>query len=269
MGFGRRVLRELVPPAARRPLALPLSWGSNRLAVGAAHFGGWIEDQLSEEKVMAGRKRVERGGSKGFNFSRQMSRVCEDMVARLPELRHIDMSRVAVSISQARKRGPYGVHASLTPMRFEGGARAGKRRGRYYRSQLVTNDRGQEMLYILTFYLPRFMDVVLREKLVTVAHELWHISPAFDGDLRRHEGRCYAHTGSREQYDERMGRLVDRWLSLAPPPELYGFLNYRFEELHHLHGRVFGIRYARPKLLPISAAQAQLLNRELPPRRAS
>ena len=45
--------------------------------------------------------------------------------------------------------------------------------------RLYEGDR--EMLYILTFYLPRFLDHSFREKLITVFHELYHISP----ELRR------------------------------------------------------------------------------------
>ena len=58
----------------------------------------------------------------------------------------------------------------------------------------------------------RFMDVDFEEKLVTIFHELWHVSPRFDGDLRRHPGRCYMHTGSQKDYDAQMLRLARRWL---------------------------------------------------------
>jgi hypothetical protein len=202
--------------------------------------------------------------SRGFDFCSHMRDICQDFVQRLPELSHIDMEGVAVSASQARQPGPYGIYASLTPMRFEGGARAGKRRGRYYKSQVVVNESGREMLYILTFYLPRFMDVSLREKLITIVHELWHISPDFDGDMRRHEGRCYAHTGSRQRYDEAAAGLVDRWMSRNPPRSLYTFLELDFCQLQRLFGPIYGVRYARPKLLPILATEAQQLNRNVP-----
>ena len=41
------------------------------------------------------------------------------MIARLEELAHIDMSRVAVAVCQARKAVPHGMFASLTPVRIE------------------------------------------------------------------------------------------------------------------------------------------------------
>ena len=46
-------------------------------------------------------------------------------------------------------------------------------------------------------------------------HELWHISPDFDGDIRRHAGRYHAHTHSQAEYDDEMGLLADRWLALS------------------------------------------------------
>lgn len=180
-----------------------------------------------------------------------MRGVATDMVARLPELAHIDMSRVCVAFSTARSRSPYGIQASLTPLRFQGGALEGKRRGRRYRVQQVRDVHGNEMLYIFTSYLPRFMDLPFHEKLVTVLHELWHISPAFDGDIRRHAGRCFAHTSSQKAYDAEMARLADRWLAHAPPQALHGFLELSFDNIVRTHGKLYGIRIARPKLIPV------------------
>ena len=173
------------------------------------------------------------------------------MVTRLPDLAHIDLSRVCIAFCQARKRVNYGMQASLTPLRFEGGKTEGKKRGRNYRIQRVNDHAGREMLYILSFYLPRFMDLVFREKLITILHELWHISPDFNGDIRRHPGRCYAHSHSQAEYDAEMGQLADRWLAQGPPESLYTFLHHNFDGLVRSHGTLYGVRVARPKLFPV------------------
>lgn len=186
-----------------------------------------------------------------FDFTHRMRALCVDMVGRLPELAHIELPRVGLSMARARNRSSYGYFASLTPLRFRDGAALTERRGRAYRMQRVTDRDGREMLYILTFYLPRFMDLDLREKLITVLHELWHISPHFNGDVRRHSGRCYAHTGSQANYDAAMGVLADRWLRLDPPADLYDFLHHGFDELSRRHHPIVGTRYPRPRLLPV------------------
>ncbi len=190
----------------------------------------------------------------GFNFTEAISHVCDDMIRRLPEFSHIDMSRVAVSFTQAKKNVPYGIQASLTPLRFENGSCHTKRSGRLYTCQKLLSPFGIEFYYILSFYLPRFLNHSLEEKLSTIIHELWHISPAFDGDIRRYAGRCYAHGSSHKEYDRQMTGMAQRWLLLDPPSHLYEFLNFTFEELRAEHGRVFGQHYPTPKLIRQEAA---------------
>ncbi len=187
-----------------------------------------------------------------FDFTRHIRRLCEDMVGRLPELAHIDMSRVAVTFCQTRKPVAHGMFASLTPLRFAGGAEITVRRGRPHRIEPVCDRSGREMLYILSCYLPRFQNLVFREKLITVLHELWHISPDFSGDIRRHNGRYHAHTHSQAEYDEEMGRLADRWLVLNPPDDVWLFLRDDFRQLASRHGGIVGMKIRRPRILPVS-----------------
>jgi hypothetical protein len=188
---------------------------------------------------------------KGFDFTTGIRTVCDHIARSVPQLAHVDMSRVAVSFAQARQRTSWGMYASLTPLRFQGGSIEGKKRGRTYAIQRLVDRSGREMLYILSFYLPRFQDQTFREKLITIFHELWHISPHFDGDLRRHGGRCYAHTHSQAEYDAHMGVLVDRWLRDTSPGELLRFLEHDFHALHNLHGGIYGVKIPRPKLLHV------------------
>ncbi len=189
------------------------------------------------------------GRAIGFNFTQHMRALCDDLATRLPELAHIDMSRVAIRFCQARIRSRHGIYASLTPLRFAGGELLSRRRGRMWTVERLFDDAGREMLYLLSFYLPRFTERPLEEKLSTVVHELWHIGPAFDGDLRRHPGRCYAHTHSQRDYDARMAELTRKWLALAPPAEVYEFLRWDFRSLEARYGRVYGQKIRTPRLL--------------------
>jgi len=188
-----------------------------------------------------------------FNFTAQLQATCGDMIARLPELSHIDISRISVSYSRVRNSSQFGIYASLTPLRFAHGSRTTRRRGRLYTMQRVVSPAGIEMLYILSVYLPRFMELPYHEKLVTILHELWHVSPQFDGDLRRHPGRCYAHSSSQKEYDAAMAVLARRWHELNPPAECYEFLTCSWDELCRRHGQVVGSRIRRPRLIPLAA----------------
>jgi predicted metallopeptidase len=186
----------------------------------------------------------------GFDFTLHMRRLCVDMASRLHELHHVEMARVAIRFCQARKTVRHGLHASLTPLRFADGSLYTTRHGRSWTIERLYDDSGREFLYLLSFYLPRFLQGSLDEKLTTVVHELWHIGPKFDGDLRRHEGRCFAHTGSKKHYDARMYNLKEKWLSFDPPMEAYDFLRLDFPALLKRHGRICGQRIPTPKLIP-------------------
>jgi predicted metallopeptidase len=201
---------------------------------------------------MRGRRPTERVS---FDFSRAMTRLCCDITDRVDELLHVDMSRVAVCFAQARRRVLHGLQAKLTPMRFEGGALTTQRQGRTWTCQRVYCDE-REMLYVLTFYLPRFLDQSFAEKMTTIAHELLHISPRFDGDLRRFGGRCYIHTGSQQEFDEQAARLARRYIACRPERELYRFLEFSFRDLQQRHGAVVGLQIPIPKLIPVSESRS-------------
>ncbi len=179
-----------------------------------------------------------------------MRRLCQHLVSGLPELEHVRLDRVAICYAQTRTRALHGVQATLTPLRFAAGAQTTERRGRRWGIQQVYDACGQEMLYLLRFYLPRFLDQTFTEKLITVVHELWHISPDCNGDLRRHPGRCFAHSHSKAAYDAQMRELVDRWLATGPPGECYAFLEGDCRELVRRHGGLFGLKVPAPKLYP-------------------
>lgn len=185
-----------------------------------------------------------------FDFTRAMGELCDDITNRHEAFMHIDMSRVAVCFAQARSSVLHGMQAKLTPMRFENGALRERRENQTWTVQRLYLGK-REMLYILTFYLPRFQEQSLKEKFVTILHELYHISVKFDGDLRRFSGRCHVHTNSQQEYDEQMEVFAREYLAMRPPEHLYDFLRFDFKELKKRHGGVVGLQVPIPKLIPI------------------
>ncbi len=190
-------------------------------------------------------------GPQPFDFTDAVRQLCVDVTEKLPdEFGHIDMSRVAVCFAQTRTRQLHGLQAKLTPLRFENGARTTIRGGRQWTVQRLVI--GQvEMSYILTFYLPRFLDQSFKEKFVTVLHELYHISPRFDGDIRRLEGRYHVHSHSQKEYDREMELFAKRYLALRPETELFEFLRHDFRTLQQRHGGIVGLQTPIPKLVPV------------------
>ena len=187
-----------------------------------------------------------------FDFCGRLHRLLEDVVRRTPELRHVAVPRILLGYTQARSPRGNGLQARVTPLRFRDGALTQVRRGVTYQVQRYLNG-DHEYLYLMTFCLPRFLDQAFDEKFITLFHELYHLSPACDGDLRRHGGRYHLHTHDQNGYDRQMAGLARAYLDLCPDPRLYGFLRCSFAQLHARHGAVTGVVVPRPKIIPLVA----------------
>jgi predicted metallopeptidase len=186
-----------------------------------------------------------------FDFCGHVRRLCADVVRHCRELSHIDVSRLLFGMTQARSGRPHGLQARVTPLRFPGGALTRRRGAATYQVQRYFVD-GREMLYLVTFCLPRFLDGDFDDKFITLFHELYHISPRFEGDLRRHEGRCALHSTSKRLYDAHMAGLARAYLSNGADRPLHSFLRLNFAQLEHRHGGVAAVVVPRPRLLPVS-----------------
>ncbi len=186
----------------------------------------------------------------GFDITAALTAVCEDLSVRVPDLRHVQMDRVALSFCQTRRGTSHGMLAKLTPLRFEGGELTTVRDGQTWTIQRLYAG-AREQSYILSVYLPRFFDLPFEEKLNTLVHELYHISPRFDGDIRRFGGRCYAHSASHKVYDEIVEMLCQGYLRRrSPRSPLLKFLHHDLAALRDAHGAVIGAQVPIPKLIP-------------------
>lgn len=186
-----------------------------------------------------------------FDFSGHVRLLCADIAGRCEGLRHVDVSRLLIGMTQARTGRAHGLQARVTPLRFRNGTLVRKRRGVPYQVQRFFVD-SREMMYLMTFCLPRFLDQDFDDKFITVFHELYHIGPNFDGDLRRHEGRYSVHSHSQRGYDEQMAHLAREYLAGNPDPALHAFLRLDFAQLLRRHGSVVAVTVPRPKLIPLS-----------------
>ena len=189
---------------------------------------------------------------KPFDFCGHVRRLCADIVRHCAELKHIDILHLLFGMTQARSGRRHGLQARVTPMRFRHGRLTRTRRGGFYQVQRYFVEE-REMLYLVTFCLPRFLDQDFDDKFITLFHELYHISPDFEGDLRRHEGRCALHTHSKRLYDAHMAHLARAYLSNGAEQSLHDFLRLSFAQLQHRHGSVVGVVVPRPRLLPVLA----------------
>jgi hypothetical protein len=184
-----------------------------------------------------------------LNLTSELERLIRDITARTPELQHIAPARLLVCVSTGRA-GTGGTLAKIHPLRFAGGeksvtARRGRRR--VVCTMPTITHQGEEMLYVIYFLVPRFLELPFRDKLSTVFHELYHISPACDGDIRRFPGRNYAHGSSTRSYNALMGSLVDAYLERLPELSRLCFLEGNLDALRARHSAIVARRLPAPR----------------------
>lgn len=186
----------------------------------------------------------------GFDFTGNMTLLMEDIVKTHPAFSHINIKNILVAISTSNG-SKNGVVAKLRPMRFEGGSKTRISRGIEYIAPEV-NINGNNILYIVYYHLPRFLNHGNhKNKLATVLHELYHISPRFNGDIRRFSGKNYAHGSSRKNYDELIDSYTNEYIVSTGMPELSIFLKYRYSELKHKYGAICGDMIRIPRSRPV------------------
>lgn len=172
-----------------------------------------------------------------FHYTDALTRVIDDLSRCLPDFAHVDVRRVAVAYTRARKRTTYGTFAKTVPL-------AGVSPSRRLPHDYVLN--GRPVLYAVYFYLPRFHDQSFEDKIITIVHELFHMSPAFDGTLRLFDGRNYAHGPSRDEYEAHIEPLAHDYLRARNGAPHLDFLKLSTEELVRTHGALQGFWLRMP-----------------------
>jgi len=137
-----------------------------------------------------------------------------DLSLRSPEYRHIQPGRVLVVAGEARRAS----RGTVKPLTF---ARGASRDGSGRRKPVVRVN-GKRMLYCITLRPLFFRSARPDQRVETLLHELFHVSPAFDGTLdpmRRH-----ARLG--DSFRRRFQPALRRYLKECPPEILAPFAHH-------------------------------------------
>jgi hypothetical protein len=177
----------------------------------------------------------------------------------LPGLRHIQPERVLFCMSRSRADGSHGVYARIVPLRFSGGEQeCTRRRGRYLETYRMPSliHQGREIFYLIYVMVPRFFRLPFEQKLHTVVHELYHISERCDGDIRRFNGRNFAHGSSRKGYDRQIAEMTRHDLEGLPEADLLDCLHRGEEEWQRQAFRLTGLQVPLPRIRLVNRCRA-------------
>lgn len=162
-------------------------------------------------------------GEVDMNYADILQNILNDMIRHIPDFGNIEPSRILISSTPSRTPDKRGMWACVLPMRFENGKkikfeRYGKTRLKVSITLPTNSIRKihpapkEHFLYFMYISTPRFYSLTLNEKVETLIHELYHINPDFDGDLRRFRGCTYMHGPSLSAFDKKVRELKHRYL---------------------------------------------------------
>jgi hypothetical protein len=205
-----------------------------------------------------------------INYTERISLLMEDIVARVPTLSFIDMSRVLV-FARAGRTGAEGAYATchcvcLPPSEpgyyFWRDRSSGKltRRSEWFITKSPEVRIGPRRVdYMISFALPRFCDQMLSRsrkkvyyhgqpdwiaKLDTIVHELYHIDPERPG-IRRMERAdgTYSANCHGQRFFEDVGAMVRQYIESRPDPATYDFLQYNYGDIEARFGGMVGVAF--------------------------
>jgi predicted outer membrane repeat protein len=182
-----------------------------------------------------------------INLTDVLTLIIREIVKFSPVFSHIDTDRLLVSVSSNRSGGRGGaILGKLVPLRFESGLKTMRYRGRLFTMPEVRH-RGIPQLYIVYFYMPRFFDLPAEEKLRVIFHELYHINPEFNGDIRRMGKKKAAHGHSKKHFDFHFIGEAEAFCASIRETGYYRFLSLSTKELEETFCRITSLRIKTPR----------------------
>lgn len=107
---------------------------------------------------------------------------------------------------------------------------------------------GNEIYYVITFYIPRFFSLDATGRLTTVFHELYHVNEACDGDLRRFPGYESHHGASSRAFESGFQRDLAVYVASRRSRLFHDLLHLSYQEIVERYGSIRPRRIRRPVL---------------------
>jgi hypothetical protein len=221
--------------------------------------------------VNQGQAWFEQPRNEAINYTGQLTLLMRDVVARVPTLGFIDLSRILVFARPGRSSAD-GAYASCHSLglpvsepgyffwRDRSSGVVTRRTEWFVTKSPVVRVGNLSMNYMISFALPRFTDQTLARsrkrvlypqgtadwvaKLDTVIHELYHVDPA-QTCLRRFTRKDGTASDAlhNETYFEDVAALVQQYLASDPDRSLLEFLHYDFDGLRARYGAIAGAAF--------------------------
>lgn len=180
-----------------------------------------------------------------FNLTDFLFSVINNAVTHTELFSHINTGQMLVCLSTNKGSGG-GIYGKLVPMRFKNGEEIIEYKKKYYAIPHVFNNN-MKILYIIYFYMPKFFDLPPDDKLNVIFHELFHINPSFNGDIRRMGKVKSAHGFSKRHFDSHFHDSVIQFKNKIRSSEIYSILSMNTDQLYGTYGKIIARKMKMPR----------------------
>lgn len=139
------------------------------------------------------------------NLNQAVRALIKDVAQRMDEFRHIKASRILVVAGEARRAS----RATVKPLAFA----RGRSTDALGNKKPVVRIKGKRMLYAITLRPLFFRSSTPKARIGTLLHELYHISPQFDGTLDEER----RHSSAGRDFASKLRPLLRRYIKQCPP----------------------------------------------------
>jgi len=178
-----------------------------------------------------------------INLTDILTLIIHDMIKSTGEFKFFDLNKILVCCASNRKDCRGATYGKLLPLRFKDGSEIIKHNGRFYTIPKVKINE-IEILYIIYLYIPKFFNLSAKDKVNVMFHELYHINPEFNGDIRRMGEFKSAHGHSRKAFEKKYIEYAETFFDKIKEAPYYNFLQMKSDDIED---RFKKIKYRRMK----------------------
>jgi len=189
-----------------------------------------------------------------INLTDTLSLITHEMILRTEEFRKYDINRMLICCASNRSDSRGGIYGKLVPLKFEDGSDVIRYHGRLYSIPKIIHNN-MEIRYLIYYYHPKFFDLPAREKVNVMFHELYHINPEFNGDIRRMGKFKKAHGHSKKSFEKKYLDLAEEFYSYVKETPYHAFLDMNTRDLKNSFKKITCRRMKTFKPVLIEAAQ--------------
>ena len=189
-----------------------------------------------------------------INITDILTLIISDMIQSTDEFRSFDLNRMLICCASNRSDSRGGIYGKLVPLKFENGSDIINFRGKLYTTPKIVHNN-IEIKYLIYYYHPKFFDISAREKVNVMFHELYHINPEFNGDIRRMGKVKKAHGHSKKSFEEKYLDYADNFYSYVKETSYHAFLEMNSMDLQKSFKKIKCRRMKTIRPVPVEAVQ--------------